>query len=184
MPLPRIAVYHAEGRWMRSCYLLAFLLERWREAGFETLLLNDPAERVDADAAIVHVDTTVRPEAYDRIADRYPLVVNAAVHDISKRRVSTQFLAPDSAYEGPVILKSDANCFGKPDHARNQSPVVRRLCRYWSRIASARQDMGADAPTDPVVGLLPDLLSPSRGAALGLEGPRTRGGEVPPRASR
>jgi hypothetical protein len=70
MPLPRIAVYHAEGRSMRSCYLLAFLLERWREAGFETLLLNDPAERVEADAAIAHVDTTVRPEAYDWIADR------------------------------------------------------------------------------------------------------------------
>lgn len=61
------------------------------------------------------MNLTRRPAAYDRLLDRYPLVINGGVRDISKRRVSAQLVTRASGYAGPVIVKTDDNCFGAPD---------------------------------------------------------------------
>lgn len=111
----RVAIYLRPGDSLADQYLVSLLCSRWRDAGLEPVFLHDPEDRVEADAAIVHVDLTRRPAAYDRVLERYPLVINGAVRDISKRRVSAQLVTRASGYSGPVIVKTDDNCFGAPD---------------------------------------------------------------------
>ena len=116
-PSRRVAIYLGRGEELTRHALLWYLCDRWRAAGAEVLLLNDPAQRVDADAAIIHVDATHRPAEYDAIPGWYPRVINGGVRDISKRRISDNLLHRNSVWAGPVIVKTDGNCFGRPDFA-------------------------------------------------------------------
>lgn len=65
------------------------------------------------DMGILHVDTTwLSPERLALLPSDIP-VMNRAVADISKRRISRMLLTRDAAYAGQVIVKSDANYGGK-----------------------------------------------------------------------
>jgi hypothetical protein len=96
-------------------YLLYFICDRWREAGVDVVFLDDPEQRVDADVALIHVDATHRPPAYEAVLAHYPRVINGRVRDISKRRVSVQLVTRFSDYDGPVIVKTNRNSFGHPE---------------------------------------------------------------------
>jgi hypothetical protein len=126
MSVRRVAVHLGPGDQLTERYILAFLCDRWRAAGIQLVLLDDPGRVVEADLAIVHVDATRRPADYDALQGRYSRVINGGVQDISKRRISSHLLSQDSTYSDPVIVKTDANWFDMPDASRD----IRRRRSY------------------------------------------------------
>ncbi|MBY6153565.1 hypothetical protein KUV47_10110 [Vannielia litorea] len=66
------------------------------------------------------------PEPYLEAAARFGLTINGEVADIRKRAISSALLDRDSAYEGPVFVKSDLNAMGRPERRQNRS-ARRRL---------------------------------------------------------
>jgi hypothetical protein len=130
----RIAIYVGPADQLTSLYILSFLCDRWRREGIEIVVLNDPDRPVDADVAIVHVDATHRPSAYDRLVGRFPRVINGQVRDISKRRVSGNLLTADSTYQGPVMVKTDNNTFDLPDSRSSRGKPPGRLGKLAARI--------------------------------------------------
>jgi hypothetical protein len=87
----------------------------WIPGGCRIEVHRDVKELPKADAALVHVDLTHVPERFSQRAAQYPIAINAAVRDISKRRVCTTLVGPDDAYEGPVIVKTDFNHRALPE---------------------------------------------------------------------
>jgi hypothetical protein len=127
-----VAVYLGADETLSPLHLLYFICDRWRADGIDVVVLDDPARVVDADVALMHVDVTRRPAAYDAAAIHYPRVINGRVRDISKRRISAHLVSRGSDYPGPVIVKSNGNSFDHPDH-RHKRPRG-RLPRLWSRV--------------------------------------------------
>jgi hypothetical protein len=65
------------------------------------------------------------PPQYSECLEAYPLVLNRNVLDISKSVIS-EYLARDEPYDGPVIVKTDANYGGMPEvHTRRCSRAIR-----------------------------------------------------------
>lgn len=91
-----------------------------------------------ADVALLHVDLSVIPEACERMAQRYPRVINGSVLDIRKRRVSRQLVTRGSPGGGPVIVKTDRNHCGWPEleYRAQRSSGARLLDRTVGRSAS------------------------------------------------
>lgn len=87
----------------------------WDPEGREVIVHQGTDRPPDGDFAILHVDLTVVPEDYRKLAGRYPLCINAGVTDISKRRVSRWLVSPDDSYDGPVMVKSDLNHEGNAE---------------------------------------------------------------------
>lgn len=98
-----------------SFYFVKHLARAWREMGLQVEQTQDTRTRVPADVVIPHVDVTVLPRRYRRFLARYPAVVNRDVVDISKRRISDNLAGANDPYDGPVIVKTDDNCGGRPD---------------------------------------------------------------------
>lgn len=77
---------------------------------------TDPWQRFrPADAALLHVDTSLIDQDYLDLATRYPVVINGAVADIRKRRISRNLVDRASGWTGPVLCKSDLNSNGAPE---------------------------------------------------------------------
>lgn len=96
-------------------YLVYALAESWRNAGHRVLVHHGTSAPPPGDIALLNVDLTVVPGAYSALIDRYAKVINGRTLDISKRGYSTQILAPDSDWDGPVIVKTDRNFAGRID---------------------------------------------------------------------
>jgi hypothetical protein len=94
------------------------LAEYWKEDGHRVSV--GPAREVSGDIAILHVDRTRVPEeAVPRNPSGIPLL-NGRVLDISKRVVSRNLVQRGDGYNGPVMIKTDANYFGAVE-ARDRS---------------------------------------------------------------
>lgn len=125
-PLPQnihIAVItHATDHFDDGGYLLHRLIEHWSPRGVEVTAMKGPAGTpAEADLAICHVDMTAVDDQHARLFERYPLVINGRVLDISKSAFSDQLITLDDAYQGPVIVKTDRNFGGMREmHARFQ----------------------------------------------------------------
>lgn len=96
-------------------YLVYALAESWRDAGHTVLVHHGTDPPPPGDVAFLNVDLTVVPPAYAALLEHYPKVINGLTLDISKRGYSTQILAPDSDWDGPVIVKTDRNFGGRID---------------------------------------------------------------------
>jgi hypothetical protein len=94
-------------------YMAYAFAERWAAKGHRVLYHRGLEAPPAADVAICHVDLTIVPPAYRDLARRYEHVVNAKANDISKRRYSDCILEPGTDWHGPVVVKTDANHFGK-----------------------------------------------------------------------
>ena len=101
-----------------SAYLLHDILECWRAMG-NHWMMTSPDNRLDADAAFLHVVPTVVDEEYCELANSYPFAINAATGDTTKRKVSLNLVDRASDWAGQVIVKSDLNNFGKTEHLHN-----------------------------------------------------------------
>jgi len=108
-------ITHAHDHFRRERYLLRSLAGFWLRAGHRVSVGAGPDECPDADLAVLHVDLSVVPDAYVEASRRYPVVVNGAVLDIRKNRVSRCLARRDDDWTGPVIVKTDLNCGGVPE---------------------------------------------------------------------
>jgi hypothetical protein len=105
----------ADDRFRERHYLVQPMIPLWSELGIETVVTSEEDEPVDADAALLHVDLTVIPDACLRAAERYPRVLNGRVRDIRKRTFSTSLVTREGDDPGPVFVKTDWNCGGRAE---------------------------------------------------------------------
>jgi hypothetical protein len=112
-------------------YLVDAFKNVWERWGLHVSFAYGMERRVEADLLIPHIDLTRTPPEYVDFIRSYPAVVNRELHDISKRRYSTHLLREGDAYDGPVIVKTDANYGGRPEYwlARCRHPIWARIQR-------------------------------------------------------
>jgi hypothetical protein len=103
----------------------------WRERGIDLSVLQGPRENAPADALILHVDLTRVPANYMRFVEQHAVVINGRVADISKRLVSRNIVNEHDDWDGPVIVKTDANYGGM-----KAAPSLKRSRRYREAITS------------------------------------------------
>lgn len=110
----RIAIIsHEIDDFRNSAYLLHHLSKRWEREGVSVVIVKGVKQELPAaDIAILHTDITVVGEDYIRIVDQYPLVINGAVTDISKKVFSDLIVGRNDAYTSAVIVKTNANFGG------------------------------------------------------------------------
>jgi hypothetical protein len=136
--LPRrvVVLLHArDDRAEARPYILWALCERWRERGVEVVLARGPRAPREGDAWVHHVDLTVTPPAYRAALARAALAVNGRFLDASKRAVGGLVLRPGESWDGPVIVKTDANCGGKSE-ARFAGPFPAARLARAARLAA------------------------------------------------
>jgi len=132
-----VILEHALQRAVRLPYMIYGVAERWRAAGHRVLVHHGADDPPEGDLAIVHVDLTMIPEAYRKLAAHYPRVINGEVLDVSKRSFSDNLLERGSDWTGPVMVKTDANFGGRPE------ALLRGI--------AARAGLSADIPAGPVM---------------------------------
>jgi hypothetical protein len=102
---------------VRTDSLIRLITGAWRDAGHvvETVRYRD----IDANADVVlpHFDRTFIPDAF---LERAPptATLNYQLRDISKATVCGHVVRRDDRWGGPVIVKTNRNCFGVPDAVR------------------------------------------------------------------
>ena len=143
-------------RFLEARYLVSELARYWGRSGIR--VTSGPAWEAGADLGILHVDRTrVREEEIPACPAR---LLNGRVLDISKRRFSSQILAPGDPWDGPVIVKSNLNHFGIPEeHGRPGALLARgrqRLARVSWRLARALPP--GRYPVLPRVAAVPDWV--------------------------
>lgn len=131
-----IHVITAHGERLRSKHLIHPLIDTWKDQGHHVTV--GPTRRLEADLGILHIDRTwVQPSCVPANPLQRPLL-NAGLLDISKRRISQNLLSRRSGYTGPVIIKTDANYFGRTDRDASSHGRPGRLRRrlvekgYWN----------------------------------------------------
>jgi hypothetical protein len=119
----RLAVIHGpDGSLGDWTYFIRILIPEWESLGWSVNVVEGSQGFVPADLAIAHIDSTQIPERWLDLLRRYPRVLNGAMTDISKRNISDPTLLDMEGWDGPVIVKTDANCAGRPDrYSRVQS---------------------------------------------------------------
>ena len=119
-------------------YRLWHLVETWRHAGHEVVLHAGTAPLPDPrpfDLVVPHIDATLRPPRYAAWLHARPRVINRACVDLSKREVSDAHLAGNSAYDGPMLVKTQANYGGVPERRLLGRPhSTRDVPRDWGRV--------------------------------------------------
>ena len=117
-----------------SLYLIDAIAERWSGNGYRVLTHYGYENLPPADIVFLHVDLTKIPPMYVERLKAYPLVLNRSVLDISKSAFSERRVTRDEAYDGPVIVKTDANYGGQPE-ARGRKLSGTSL---WSKLFFCR----------------------------------------------
>lgn len=111
---PRLAILvHSRDQFWRRGHLVQLLMPRWQRMGIRVDVVTERDPCQPADLALLHVNLTTVPQECLRAMSCHPLVINGSVSDISKRRFS-QSLA-DRNEPGMVVVKTDANCGGRPE---------------------------------------------------------------------
>jgi len=124
-----LILVHRDGSLHEATYFLRAIAEVWRERGHEVIEQRSPGAHVPADIAFLHADVTRVPEDHAAFVRRYPRAVNAGTVDISKRAISRSLVRRGDAYNGPVIVKTDANCGGMKDGVLLKRSPFRRTVR-------------------------------------------------------
>jgi hypothetical protein len=119
-----LVLAHAHDLLPSRDFMVKWFVRPWEAAGHRVLLHEGASGAPAADVVIVHVDRTVVPEAYLEVARGYPVAINLAARDISKRVVSESLVGPYDPWRGPVIVKTNANASGVPE--RLHVEVARR----------------------------------------------------------
>ncbi len=105
-------VTDASDRFVEWNYLLRLFVRAWEKRNIKVVVVRDDASYQPADIAFLHADLTVVPEACLAVCRRYARVINGGAIDIQKRFFSDLLLTPESAWAGPVIVKTEWNCGG------------------------------------------------------------------------
>ncbi|MBF7731166.1 hypothetical protein [Pseudomonas sp. N040] len=116
---------------LRENYVLAQLAAHWQAWGHP--ISTGPLACLSAGLGIMHVNLTrVDARQVPATPDHHPLL-NRQVLDISKSSFSSLRLQPDSAWRGPVIVKSDLNYFGNPERRLEQTGPIDKAQRLLAR---------------------------------------------------
>ena len=143
-----LVLVHPSDLFRNRHFMVTGLFDHWMAAGHRVLVHEGTTGLPDADIALLHVDTTIVPEAYLDALRRYPIVLNQATGDISKRRISEQLVGPDESYAGPVIVKTNANAGGVPEwlhqevaraSGRPMGPAVHPMLARYPVFASSSE---------------------------------------------
>ncbi len=119
--------------------LLSHILPYWRAEGRTITVHQGLRPPPRADACLLHVDLTRVPDDYLALMEDFPIRLNERTADISRRRVSGNLVARDDAYDGPVIVKTNLNYYGRPEaYLRSRTEVAaawlaERLPARWTR---------------------------------------------------
>jgi hypothetical protein len=108
-----VILVHRRERLEGGIYFLDAIADVWRENNLQVSVLSGPGPHVQADLAILHVDLTVVPADHLEFVRQYPVTINGAVADISKRRISANVVRRGDGYDGPVIIKTNRNYGGR-----------------------------------------------------------------------
>ena len=134
---PRIAILFHKNDRSRNIrfYDVTTFANIWREKGFDVFFLFGVRDYVPADILFLHIDLSVVPEEYLSFAKRYPCVINENVTDIRKSMFSEKLLSVEDTYNGPVIVKTDLNCAGRPEFnlsysSRWRRQLTRRILKF------------------------------------------------------
>jgi len=112
-------------------YVISQLAECWEKVGVK--VTTGPILNSDADIGILHVDSTwVAPSFISENISNVP-ILNSKLLDISKRRVSKRLVNRNSTYNGPVIVKTNANCFGKREYKALPFWSLKRVCQKLTK---------------------------------------------------
>jgi hypothetical protein len=128
-----ILKHEVEGTRQFEPYAIDRLAPFWRQDGHEVFDIYGTKAVRQADVLIVHVDLSVVPKEYVEFTRAYPIVVNGSVTDIRKCTFSTQIVHLDDAWNGPVVVKTNANFGGLPEKVRARPGLMGRLSRALSR---------------------------------------------------
>lgn len=107
-------ITHEIDSFQGSSYLLQFMCNEWMQRGTNIVVIKGASQPLpEADIAILHTDITAVGADYRAIIDHYPRVINGQVTDISKTVFSDELVDRFSDYDGPVIVKTNANFGGQ-----------------------------------------------------------------------
>jgi hypothetical protein len=124
---------HARDDFDANDYFLRLFFPHWQRRGFTVRVVRGiETSSVAASVAIAHVNLTSVPAEYRLYSERFPVVVNGRVDDISKTRIATHLVRRADDYDGPVIVKTNLNYGGRPE--RWQTHAATRLGRMRLRL--------------------------------------------------
>lgn len=106
-------------------YLLSHLADHWRAWGHPVSI--GPLPVLEQGIGLMHVDQTVVSPGYLPKVSAGSSLVNGNVLDISKSSFSSLRLLPDDRWDSPVIVKSNLNYFGNPEHPGLMAKAQRKL---------------------------------------------------------
>ena len=115
-------------------YLVHKLAVNWESMGFK--VSTGPIAEVPADlaAVICHWDQTqVEAELVPSNPHGIPML-NHRILDISKRSFSSLILSKGEDWQGPVIVKTNMNCFGHIEQRKRQRTFLQLLQRGLSEL--------------------------------------------------
>ncbi len=92
-------------------YFIARLAEIWQQWGID-IRTTAGCNFLPADLAIMHVDTSKVADQYLELGKRYTATLNGKVKDILKTSTSKNLLNKNDTFQGPVIVKTNANYGG------------------------------------------------------------------------
>lgn len=127
-------------------YAITHLAEYWRSDGHVVRSIFGTDRFEAADIVIVHVDLSVVPARYLDFAARFPVAVNGRIQDIRRTTFSSIRVGRDDDYDGPVIVKSNANHAGAPERARARMGVATLRWRVRRRLAAIRRPADDQPP--------------------------------------
>lgn len=150
--VPHISILNNSPR-LPKAFVASVLSQHWQNEGHQVCVSATPDPM--ADCVVLHLDqTVVRPEQVPALPRSTPLI-NGRVLDISKRGLSTLMLSPNSDWDGPVILKTNLNHFGKPERRNRKDPWHQK---WRSRLAEISWRIARELPA----GAYPILAHPRR----------------------
>lgn len=136
-------------------YVLSLLAESWRAQGISVTV--GPIGRLEADVGILHVDATTVPAGCLPANPLGRPILNAGALDISKRRISGNLLARNSDHAGPVIVKTNANCFGTRESKQLSRFSPKRLRKRLAKILPWQWVRELPRGTYPILDSLPEV---------------------------
>lgn len=123
----RIHIITLPGKILHGSYVISQLAKCWVKMGFE--VTSGPTAVLDAEIGVLHIDATAVPAGCIPGNPRGRPLINEKILDISKNRISRHILSKNSDYDGPVIVKTDGNCYGTQELRRLPLFSIRNLRR-------------------------------------------------------
>ena len=115
---PILIIRHPGDNFDQIPYLIQLFAQRWQEQDIPVEIRCDLDAVPSKDVVVIsHLDVTHTPALSQRFFEKCAIVVNRNITDISKRKISRNLITSAKDYDGPVIVKTNRNAGGEPQHA-------------------------------------------------------------------